>query len=79
MASNLWDTVCPFSTYFRVLVACLSVLLILQVMSYPFIEPGSGTYQIFLTNLAIILPALVIALSVLWKCKRKVRLSNTGS
>ena len=79
MAFNLWDTVCPFSPYLRVLVACLSTLLILQAMSYPFIEPGSGTYQIFLTNFAIVLPALVIALSFLWKCKRKVQLPDTGS
>jgi len=72
MAIDLWDTVCPFSPYLRVLVACFSILLILQVMSYPFVEPGSGTYHIFLANFVILLPALIIALSLLWKCKRNV-------
>jgi hypothetical protein len=69
MNADFWEMVCDFRPVLRILFALLVVLLLLQVVASPFVEPGTGAYQIFLTNFVVLLPVTLAVAYLLRRCR----------
>jgi hypothetical protein len=68
MNDGLWERICAVRPVLRILFALLVMLLFLQALAYPFVSPGTGSYQIFLTNFVVIVPLTVAVGYTLRRC-----------
>lgn len=56
----------------RLLFALNAILLVLLMMSAPFIEPGTGTFVVAVISLVLILTSMIGLGAIMWYSQRKV-------
>lgn len=71
MRDTFWDTLCASLPLVTVLFGINAVLLVLLLMTSPFLEPGTRTFYVGIASAVVILVSLLGSASVIRRCRKR--------
>lgn len=70
---RFWDAICEYDDYLGAGLAINVGLLILLLLATPGISQGSSAFVIFVLDLAILGPLIVVTGYLFWRCRTRTR------